>query len=84
MMIICFFMLFHNKQEWKIKKKKSNCSFCIISQEEKDLHKDVAKKADVSNALENGLTKEMKSHLPGYNPYEKSYTNASLETESHF
>ncbi|XP_042302369.1 sodium-coupled monocarboxylate transporter 2 isoform X2 [Sceloporus undulatus] len=46
--------------------------------------KDLSEKADANNILKNGLNRAVHSHLPGYNPCEKSYTNPSVERESHF
>ncbi|XP_077785846.1 sodium-coupled monocarboxylate transporter 2 [Podarcis muralis] len=51
---------------------------------EDNLHKGLGKKAEANDALANGFNKETLSHLPGYNPSEKSYTNTSIETESYF
>ncbi|XP_061469120.1 sodium-coupled monocarboxylate transporter 2 [Rhineura floridana] len=51
---------------------------------ENDLQKELEKKAEANDAFKNGLNKEMLSHLPGYNPSEKSYTNTSMEVESYF
>ncbi|XP_015284631.1 PREDICTED: sodium-coupled monocarboxylate transporter 2 [Gekko japonicus] len=50
----------------------------------KDLHKDETKKAEGDDVLKNGLDKDIQTHIPGYNPDEKSYINTSMETESYF
>ncbi|KAF7245632.1 Sodium-coupled monocarboxylate transporter 2 [Varanus komodoensis] len=52
-----------------------------------DWQKDHTKKAEASDVQKNGLdglSISIQSHLPGYNPSEKSYTNPGMETESHF
>uniref|UniRef100_A0A8D0BA38 Solute carrier family 5 member 12 n=1 Tax=Salvator merianae TaxID=96440 RepID=A0A8D0BA38_SALMN len=44
-----------------------------------------SKKAEANDAIINGFNKEMQSHMPGYDPSEKSYTNPDLiKTESYF
>ncbi|XP_003224296.2 sodium-coupled monocarboxylate transporter 2 [Anolis carolinensis] len=67
--------------------------WCGVDQEDsKALHeglnndrlKYLSEKANATNELKNGLNKVVQSHLPGYNPYEKSYTNTSVEKESQF
>ncbi|KAH0620839.1 hypothetical protein JD844_021658 [Phrynosoma platyrhinos] len=67
--------------------------WCGVDQEDhKALHeefsneqlKDLSEKADDNNVLKNGLNRAVQSHLPSYNPCEKSYTNPSVERESHF
>ncbi|XP_062974866.1 sodium-coupled monocarboxylate transporter 2 [Elgaria multicarinata webbii] len=55
---------------------------------ENDWLEKLAQKADANNVHKNGLdgldgsNQSVQSHLPGYNPSEKSYTNPSME--SHF
>ncbi|XP_007434847.1 sodium-coupled monocarboxylate transporter 2 [Python bivittatus] len=62
--------------------------WCGVDHNSKELHDelkiDFEKKADANDVLKNGWDKEVQNNLPGYNPYEKSYTNTSMVTESHF
>lgn len=63
-----------------------NIFFLISFQDEskEDLQNNLAKNSEGNVTFKNGLTAEMQNHLPGYNPYEKSYTNTGIEAESEF
>ncbi|KYO21930.1 hypothetical protein Y1Q_0000585 [Alligator mississippiensis] len=56
----------------------------IHEDSENNLCKDTAKVIGIDKASQDGFKKEIPSYLPGYNPNEKSYTNPSLDTETHF
>ncbi|XP_019375034.1 PREDICTED: sodium-coupled monocarboxylate transporter 2 [Gavialis gangeticus] len=56
----------------------------IHEDSENNLCKDTAKVIGIDKASQDGFKKEIPSHLPGYNPNEKSYTNPSLDKETHF
>ncbi|XP_063145630.1 sodium-coupled monocarboxylate transporter 2 [Candoia aspera] len=62
--------------------------WCGVDHDSKELHDelkiDLEKKADANDVLRNDWNKEIQNSLPGYNPYDKSYTNTSMVTESHF
>uniref|UniRef100_A0A6J0TGB6 Sodium-coupled monocarboxylate transporter 2 isoform X1 n=1 Tax=Pogona vitticeps TaxID=103695 RepID=A0A6J0TGB6_9SAUR len=49
-----------------------------------DQLKDLQKKAVANDDLKNGWNKAIQSHVPGYNPHDKSYSNPNMETESYF
>ncbi|KAJ6652651.1 hypothetical protein lerEdw1_011221 [Lerista edwardsae] len=56
----------------------------LQEESKEDLQNNLAKNSDGNVTFKNGLNAEMQNHLPGYNPYEKSYTNTGIEAESEF
>ncbi|XP_006111564.2 sodium-coupled monocarboxylate transporter 2 [Pelodiscus sinensis] len=56
----------------------------IPESSENNLGEDGTKKTGTDEPFQNGINKETQSRLPGYNHYEKSYTNMSIDAESYF
>ncbi|XP_001380162.1 sodium-coupled monocarboxylate transporter 2 isoform X1 [Monodelphis domestica] len=67
------------------KKCKTAC-WCGVQHDGETIHEDLendnAWKQGTESALQNGF-KDNQDHLPGYNPYEKSYTNLAAEKVTH-
>ncbi|XP_074855105.1 sodium-coupled monocarboxylate transporter 2 [Carettochelys insculpta] len=59
-------------------------STTVPKNSEKNLGKDGTEKIGADELSKNGFNKETQNHFPGYNHYEKSYTNTSVEAESYF